>query len=150
MVLPCGHFYSVPGINYWLLNHSVRCPICQADVREQLRNLPDENNQTEEDEEYSEHSSDEEDIDHDNEIEVRPPPEEMNLGDLMQQIVGGMQLNLENAQQNSNRPNVDLSNLTSVLVPQFPRIPQASQDAQPPDAQSIPEEDSSLHNEDPD
>ena len=35
IVLPCGHYFSTEGLQPWLSQHSIRCPCCNQDVRDQ-------------------------------------------------------------------------------------------------------------------
>ena len=36
VVLGCGHYFSIEGIQPWLTGHSTRCPCCNTDVRDHL------------------------------------------------------------------------------------------------------------------
>jgi hypothetical protein len=37
IMLDCGHLFSEIGMRRWLLEESTKCPICKADVRENLK-----------------------------------------------------------------------------------------------------------------
>ncbi len=90
IILDCGHYFAIEGIQTWLVDHSTKCPCCNSDVRDFIAQIPQNSDQlnrnrniTNEDsidsESTDEESTDEESTDEENTDEENTELESSDL-----------------------------------------------------------------------